>query len=368
MTTIPQLRKPDPGRINCKICHAENTPGCTRCKQCTYCGCRCYTCKECSKEHGKTIFHARDSRCQLCGKCRQVCRCRKAPKNILLTPPLGVFKENKLQRFLGLEIELYPVGDFYGLRWPKWVKFELVRDGSVTHGGQEMVVYPMIGDQFLSGVSAIHKNLTLRKCGVDETCGFHVHVQGQDYGAFELRRLIWLYTKLEKEIFSTFCTPERIGSRFCKPYLMDEEWFKRLWGFQTSAEIRDFLIRWLYSETLRPRTRYTEDGQIQEIGGFRNLSEIRNHKYEACRYHGLNLHTWFQRQTLEFRQHQGTLDKERLTYWPLFCGWFVELCGALQDSEIRQISTLRELIWGSWKRPYRILEMPKNLREWVRSL
>ena len=350
-TRILQFRKPSPGHINCVACHKENVPlGCILCRRCEWCGCRCRFCEGC-----KTLHTPRNV-CEICSRCLRWCKCRKAPQSLDLTLPKGNFFQNPLSRWIGLEIELTPPGDLEHLQLPAFVKFDLVRDGSIPLG-KELVTRPLIGDQFLQGITSLAKGLYLAGSGVTKECGFHVHVGAKDYGAFELRRLLTVYTRLEREIFTKFTTPERVESRFCKPYTMKRDCWKTLWGLSTGPEIRRFLIEWLYAGKLTPRGK-----------GFANTKDLRKHKYEECRYHGLNLHSWMQRNTIEWRHYQGTIDPERLVFWPLFCGWCVEICGALRDSETQEIQSLSNLLEGSWKRPSRHIEMPQAIQAWTRSL
>jgi hypothetical protein len=235
----------------------------------------------------------------------------------------------------------------------------LVRDGSITPPGQELIIYPLCGDRFLKEITELARVLKLAGSGVDQSCGFHVHVQAQDYGVLELRRLLWVYTQVEAEIFELFTSPDRIESRFCKPYNFTPEWWKGFWSKSNPSDLREWLISYMYGTTLRRH----DCGK-----GYRNFGQIRGHKYEQIRYQALNLHSWFQRQTVEFRHHQGTVDVKRLVWWPLFCGWFVEICGGLTDKEALEITTLTSLIEGRWKRPNRLLQFPPQIVEWVENL
>ena len=151
---------------------------------------------------------------------------------------------------------------------------------------------------------------------------------------------------------------------------MPEEWYDRLWKFKEPGEIRQFLVEWLYPGKLRPKTIWNpRDGQETTIPGvYPNLPKLRAHKYEGARYHGLNIHSWMQRSTIEWRQSQGSLERERLIFWSLFCGWFVEICGRLRDSEAQRILSLEDLIYGEWKSPIGLLSLPEDLRDWVETI
>src|SRR5713226_8857488 len=88
---------------------------------------------------------------------------------------------NLLARPIGVELEYSSVVRFrdavnnsvYFAYWE--------HDGTLTKGGEELVVNPASGDQliqYLTTLIGLHDKYLPK---VDASCGFHVHVQSQDF-------------------------------------------------------------------------------------------------------------------------------------------------------------------------------------------
>lgn len=278
---------------------------------------------------------------------------------------------NTLNRPIGLEIEAsyvpttrlgIPTEDF-GLT------YEWVHDGSVTAGGRELVLGRLVGDQFVRCMNVLAEKFALHGFQVDDSCGFHCHLGADDFDAYSMRRLIVLYGTFE-DLFYALVKKGRDGFRvvhnerkyYARRWGQSPEWYESLKALKTQQEIRRAIVSWLYAGRLSWYQR-TAVPQSQAP----NLPQVRAHKYEACRYFGLNLHTWFQRNTVEFRHHEGTLALDKLVYWPLFCGWFVELASHLTDKEAWAIKTQDDLLFGTWKRPHRTLAYPEAVRQWAQA-
>lgn len=406
--------KPSPGLINCVSCKAFNVKGCEECRRCEHhCGCICKPCWNCTptalteggrKWVGNPVKHHPKYFCQMCGKCRRrngegftkhECNCRKRPSSSETTIFHDGFKFNPLERPLGLEIEASYVGTTQ-LRVPGYVKYQWTHDGSITSGGQELVLSPLVGENFVRGVTALAEEFAKYEFQVDQTCGFHVHV-GTDireilkngklgdirvgWGPEELRRLILLYYKFEDVFYALVQSGRdelRTNARgerkcYCARWDRTPDWYGALVACKTSHDIRRHIMAWLYGRVLVPVVRNTVDSAGRIVGvehpelGHPNMPRIREHKYENCRYFGLNLHTWFQRGTVEYRHHEGTLALNKLLYWPLWCGWFTELASVMTDREVIQISSLDELLEIELKRPFKLTMIPVYVKEWVRE-
>jgi hypothetical protein len=80
-----------------------------------------------------------------------------------------------------------------------------------------------------------------------------------------------------------------------------------------------------------------------------NFDRIKNYKRTnggagGCRYSSMNVHSHFFRGTIEFRLKEGTLDPTEIIFWPLFCGWFVEMATRLRDDEVMAINSLSDWV------------------------
>lgn len=419
--------KPSPGHVNCVGCRTLDVEGCEECRRCKiFCGCICRECYNCSPTrldmHGHRIFtravrHHPKYFCRMCDRCLrknsdglvgQQCICHKRPSrnaNVQTVPTLNF---NSLPRFLGLEIECSYVGRTGRLEVPDFVKYQWVHDGSITAGGQEMVLQPLAGDQFLQGIAAIGTELAKYNFKADNSCGFHVHVGVGDvqvgtgsqaqivpgWGAYELRRLVVMYSQFE-DLFYQLVAPGRDGYRlvhgeekyYARRWKANKAWIDKLMACKDSASIRRCLVESLYSTKLDPHYSINGTSKIRVktefneghcycpwpqvptkiLHGFRNFPNLAAHKYEQCRYYGLNLHTFFQRGTVEYRMHEGTVATDKLIYWPLWCGWFTHLAGLLTDMEMLHVTTVDQLLDGVWSRWTGAVTLPQPVKDWVRK-
>lgn len=257
-----------------------------------------------------------------------------------------------------------------------------------------MVLQPLAGDNFLRGMTALAEKLNYFEFSADSSCGFHVHVGADEFGAHQLRRVLMFYKKFE-DVFYNLVVPGRDGWRevhgerkyYCKRLPQGAEWYETLAKLKAGHEIRRYIVGWLYGDKIQPyhdregktyitRPKIKKDGNVHwceyppnpewKAYGFHNVPSIKGHKYEAGRYYGINLHTFFQRGTIEYRHHEGTVDLGKLLYWPLWCGWFTELAASLTDKELFSIRDLDHLLNGRWERMTGILEIPAPVKEWVR--
>lgn len=169
-------------------------------------------------------------------------------------------------------------------------KWMLKYDGSVS-GGE--LVSPHLG----GNISGIEKDIANNIATLDVynpmisvSCGFHVHIfiPGTDKRVRE--RVWWIYSRLQEEI-SSMLPPSRRGNKYCKAL----------------------------------------DG---------------GPKYHD-RYYAVNLTSYEKCQSVEFRQHSGTLELEKIMAW-------VHICQAIVFTAMRggNPSSLKELGLPYWVERY----------------
>lgn len=405
--------KPLPGLINCVSCHALNVKGCFECRRCKVeCGCICKECLNCTPttlssnghrrpDERQLVFHHPKYFCTVCRLCRRhnsdgltqyQCTCRQRPSKGRDPAPISTMDFNPLSRTLGLEIEVSYLGATR-LQVPEFVKYQWEHDGSITAGGQELVLGRLVGDNFLRGITALAGEFERYGFQADQSCGLHVHVGVDDWGAFELRRLVLLYRKFEP-LFYNLVAKGRDGWRevrgerkyYAKRWEWPKTWYQEFARQQEPSRIRRMLVEALYRRSIAPhvgrdgshtKIRYKVEANEGKpfspwpqkpehiVHGYSNMRNIAAHKYEACRYYGLNLHTFFQRNTVEYRHHEGTVALDKLLYWPLWCGWFTELASILTDAEVERLGDWTALVNGEWCRPGRVITLPQPVRDWV---
>jgi hypothetical protein len=378
---------PSRGNVNCR-CGELNTPGCARCNRCALrCGCGCQRCGNCRQ------FHARTGMCRVCGLCKRAttiegekrgyrrCSCRMRPKYVTLEKEaprdaLKRYRTQRLRRPIGLELELSDIGtNARNIVYNAPVGAQWVHDGSITAGGQELVVMPMAGDHLVMCVDYFAKQFRTTQCAVDNSCGYHVHVGAAEFGGYELRRLLLLYHRFE-DLFYSLVEDGRDKNKmvrgeakcYCKRLKWGAKWYEALMTLTRPGEIRGFIIKSLYPHAVQPQLVTQVKKGMEVIKRTRvkiDMRTIRKHKYEQCRYYGLNLHTWFERGTAEYRHHEGTIDRDTILNWALFCGWFTELASVLTDAQVAQIITLEQLLLTQWSTGAGTVGFPSEVSAWV---
>lgn len=315
-------------RLACpKICLAcrNRKRKCTICARCAYCGCVCSRCVECHVQ--------RRQLCRACGKCSKCDRCKSRHKR--LTPQtqqsivaikngaiLNSRLINPLARAIGLELEFSVWNSLQ--RWNE-VPHETVRDGSVKPSGLEMNVVPLSGDALVQAAYKIGLACAQYKVEVNESCGFHVHVDALDLGWWDIRKLLLIWLGIEEEMF-TLVTPERKRNEFCRQVgpLVSSTFLAALRDPKIPIKIiKDVWIRSFYDAA-------REDYNTYKIG--------KTNKYTGPRYHAMNIHSWIHRGTVEFRLHEGTVDGVEIRNWSLLCGWIVETASVATFQQALNIS------------------------------
>jgi hypothetical protein len=180
--------------------------------------------------------------------------------------------------------------------------WKVTYDGSVSNGCE--VVSPILsGSEGLESVRKVVRALKAAGARVDNSCGFHVHVNARDLQGPELINAVRRYAQHETTIDS-FMAPRRRESR--------SEWCRSM------VEL---------SRTLSGR------GDLFVATNVANLPQTR--------YYKLNLAAYVKHGTLEFRQHAGTLNLNKMINWIMFCVQFVE-DSRLPQSYLDNYKTLAE--------------------------
>lgn len=375
----------------CKYCSAIIEKRCQECRNCLQ-HCMCKGCVACSALSPDPISHP-FRRCKTCQKCKlgsspNHCSCRRMPQ-ALPQPVLrgSSLLRNPLPRPLGLEIETTSPGNWGGgleATSPVWNEsprsirpavWHWEHDGSVNGEAMELVIPPLVGDQFLDGIGWLGKYFSINGAMVDSSCGLHVHVGARDFGPYELRRLMEIHRRVEGEIFASLLPAWRgepnpkTGKYYCRRWDMSPQWWEGLWGTNTPSDLRAYLRQWVFRDisigtSARRVSRASEDMKLFDL----SMPQARLQKYRVLtRYFALNLHTWFVRGTVEWRHHQGTLSPRDLIYWPLLCGWLTHLAGVISDKDLHHSKTILDFLGVRWDRPYSQVSVPGDVIEWVRE-
>lgn len=373
----------------------------------------------CNKQHRKGW-----KQCENCHMCSFSCRCRKRPKFLPGLKSLEVEATkniNTLPRAISVEIEASNWGEWASsvdnlpndLRIFLVPKFRHMRDTSVS-SEEEIVVGPTTGDAFLQTMTGVC--LLMNNAGVemDETCGYHVHINASDYNSLAIRNLLIIWSRYEDEMTGKLFSKKRKANKFCSPI---NNWVKEpLWVLRaikqpqvlrTAFNYMMYHLAWEYDSECgqiidnsdwgmygRIRDRLIDIGCkniqcksprdslpviLQWIGNNRitDLSNIfrsnncsnslRNH-YCVARYMALNIASLFYRGSIEFRVHEGTTDGRDMLMWPLFCGWMTHIAANESPSSVmKMMDTMSLSEFVEHKKAKGVRLFPESVADWVRG-
>jgi len=213
---------------------------------------------------------------------------------------------------------------------PPYETWAFVTDDSIKGAGGGELVSPILSG--VQGLAKIYQALALLRefpeIQVNETCGFHVHhgVEPEKFANPELFQLLRIVAIFENYIYHLL-PEQRRGAETCRPLEIDlYEWFRR-----NGSERRTPLVKNLW---------YSPENRD-------DLKTPQQRKNHPTRYHGLNLHSYWYRGTIEFRYYPSVLDQpEELMQWIIFTQFLVE--------------------WGAGKRPH--LEYVAKPNKWLNTL
>jgi len=156
--------------------------------------------------------------------------------------------------------------------------WKLVQDSSLTGRNTfELVSPPLAGENGLEEIRKACQVLNSLGVTVNSSCGLHVHHDASDFQVDTFKRLFALYYRFEATIDS-LVSPSRRGNtnRYCHS------------------------LRTIYGGATR----------IAEVKTLRELEGIL-----WDRYYKLNFQAYWRHGTVEFRQHQGSVNASEIIQW-----------------------------------------------------
>ena len=196
----------------------------------------------------------------------------------------------------------------YHLDEPPYEAWSFVEDTSIKGAGGGELVSPILSG--LKELTQVYEVLLLLQefpeIQANETCGFHVHhgVDREQFGNKELFELLRIVSIFEPYIYHLL-PEERREAETCRPLEIDLfDWYRRDGSHRPAPAVQPL---W-YS----PENR--DDATVPQ-----------GRKMHPTRYHGLNLHSYWYRNTIEFRYFPSVLDHpEELMQWIIFTQFLVE--------------------------------------------
>lgn len=177
--------------------------------------------------------------------------------------------------------------------------YKIVSDSSLSGENTNEVVSPILkGSKGLRSLETLCSSLNTIDARVNKSCGLHVHIGAAKMSDEHYCRLVRNYQKLEK-VIDTFMPASRRAdnSRWC--HTLEDIDFS---GCRTKYDV------------------------------------LREMNYN--RYYKVNAVAYERHKTIEFRQHSGTTDYEKISNWVMFLARLVEYS---YKHEIETCSSIEEI-------------------------
>lgn len=187
-------------------------------------------------------------------------------------------------------------------------KWKIMRDSSITpirnDGGSESLdkyrvefVTPPLNYEDIDLLQRIIRKLKENGAKPHSSCGIHIHVDGANHNPHSLRRLVNFMTSRQDLIYEAL----EIGDRA-------NHWCHKL-NTSLLAEMKK-------DKNLSPE----KAEQIWYSSANDGYSGGIDHShYNHTRYHGINLHSYFSKGTIEFRLFNSTLHAGKIKAYIQFC-------------------------------------------------
>jgi len=155
--------------------------------------------------------------------------------------------------------------------------WKVVTDASC---GYELVSPPLKGDEGFRQLKIACEVLNELGAKVDRRCGLHVHHDARDFSVDTFKRVFALYIRYEDSI-DELLPRSRRGS--------NNSYCKSLKGYDALEMLK----------------------QVRRCTTVERLSRV----YNNDRYYKINLQSYRRHGTIEFRQHSGTVEYEKIKHW-----------------------------------------------------
>jgi len=198
---------------------------------------------------------------------------------------------------------------------PDGRKWQIMRDSSIdpqrNDDSREFIdeykvelVTPILNYEDIETLQTIIRNLRAAGAKSHRSCGIHIHVDGANHNGKSLKKLVEFFANRQDLVYDSLQIGDR-ANRWC--HKVSKELHE---AFRQDREGTNLEALW-YS---RANDNY--------YGG------INHDHYNPTRYHGLNLHSYFSKGTVEFRLFNSTLHAGKVKAYIQFClavsGWAIE--------------------------------------------
>jgi hypothetical protein len=178
---------------------------------------------------------------------------------------------------------------------------KLGHDGSIMGENSCEVVSPILKN--LKSLKVVCDTINEHGARVNSSCGLHIHLGAEQLTLAQWVRIIKNYARIEAIIDSFMAESRRANNNvFCK----------------SIVEVADRI----------------ENGSVNE---FRDIENA----FRLNRYHKVNVMSFRRHKTIEFRQHQGTTDFNKIKMWAEFLTALVNY--SIDHGALIEASTINDL-------------------------
>ena len=186
------------------------------------------------------------------------------------------------------------------------IKGCLVKPDGTPSVDAEIVLPPIalcqVGKEYLESVCRVLSDIG---CRINQSCGLHVHVSNAPLADTTHAARFTGDSILHTERNGNFLSEH--GETFDFPIIKD--WY---WRYERQQD----LINTMFPSS-RTNNRYCQPLNAPKIHNATNIQQLNHGKFYA-----INLDTW-RRGTVEFRQHSGTIEANKIWNWLMFLDNFV---------------------------------------------
>ena len=187
-------------------------------------------------------------------------------------------------------------------------EWKVMRDGSISasinDGTSQSIdeysvefVTPPLNYEDIELLQKIVRKLRENGAKANSSCGIHIHIDGANHTPDSLKRLINFMIARQDLVYEALEIKNR-GNRWCRK--LNKDLLKEMKACRNLSKSEAEQI-WYSS---------ANDGYS---------SGIDHHHYNPTRYHGVNLHSYFSKGTVEFRLFNSTLHAGKIKAYIQFC-------------------------------------------------
>ena len=190
---------------------------------------------------------------------------------------------------------------FAGYTHAQTGSWKVVTDGSISgpagYVGLE-IVSPPLSDAGLAQVEQVCQTLIAQGARVNKSCGLHVHIGARTLSLNAMKNLAWLYHDYEESIDGLLPPSRRANNAY----------YARSVKATLNKEVLD---------------------AARDVQG---IIRAINYGQRFCK---LNFAAYLRHGTVEFRQHSGTVDPNKVTKWIILCQQMVDTAVATAGTSRR---------------------------------